>query len=150
MTWNEKYKRLIIIWVASKLFPFASIRYKNLSNFWLIIAFSNGVNFVTARQKISRNTLLNRISLVASHHYDVNYSVINETDSLQTFPTFRMGFHRFGLGLRLIVLQILNRVSLQYFDFTIVPLARNNLIGGGYPLMAHEYLAIRKQRLHNF
>ena len=135
MIWNKKYKRLFIIWVASELFPFTSIRHKNLSNFWLITAFSNGVDFVTARQKISRNALFNRFSLVAGYDYDANYLVFDETDSFQIFTTFRTGFYRFWLGLQLPASQILNRISLQYFDFTIVPLARINLIDEVYPLM---------------
>ena len=138
MICNKKYGFILVIWGALGLIPFISIGQKVSTDSLLIKAFSNdqllpqlistaqkfspevkrltsGIDFATANQKISKNAIFDRLSLLASYHYGTNYSAVNETNSLNRFTTVQSGFYNLGIGIQLPVSQILNR---KHFERT--------------------------------
>ena len=70
---------------------------------------TSSVDFATANQKISKNSIFDRLSLLASYHYGTNYSAVNQTNSIDRFSTVQTGFYNLGVGLQLPISQVLNR-----------------------------------------
>ncbi|MES2517373.1 MAG: TolC family protein [Bacteroidota bacterium] len=132
MIWLKKYGFTIAIWGVLGLAPFKSMCQKISTDSLLTKAFANdqllpiliaaaqknspeikrlgsGIEFATANQKISKNAIFERLSLLASYHYGTNYSAINDANSINSFTTVQTGFYNLGVGLQLPVSQILNR-----------------------------------------
>lgn len=132
MFWNKKYGFIFMVWIISTLIPNKSnaqkistdsLLSKALTNDQLlpqlisaaqkfspeIKRLSSGIDFATANQKISKNAIFDRLSMLASYQYGTNYASVNEINSLNRFTTVQTGFYNLGVGIQLPVSQILNR-----------------------------------------
>lgn len=132
MLWNRKYGFIFVIWIVSMIIPNKSNSQKISTDSLLTKTFTNdqllpqlisaaqkfspevkrlssGIDFATANQKISKNAIFDRLSMLASYQYGTNYASVNETNSLNRFTTVQTGFYNLGVGIQLPVSQILNR-----------------------------------------
>lgn len=136
MYWNKKYRFVFLLWIVLGLLPFVARCQKISTDSLLTKALlhdqllpqlimaaqkfspeikrlSSGIEFAKANQRISKNSIYDRFSLLASYHYGTNYSAVNETNSLNRFTTVQTGFYNLGVGLQLPISQILNRKHLE-------------------------------------
>lgn len=72
-----------------------------------------GVEFSKANQRISKNAIFSRLSLLSSYHYGTNYSAVNELNVANTFTTIQSGFYNVGVGLQLPITEVINRKHLM-------------------------------------
>jgi outer membrane protein TolC len=72
-----------------------------------------GIEFSQANQRISKNAILSRLSLLSSYHYGTNYSAVNEQNVANSFTTIQSGFYNVGVGLQLPITEIINRKHLM-------------------------------------
>lgn len=136
MIWYKKYGINLVIWSVLNSLSFSTLCQKVATDSLLIKAFASdqllpilitagqkfspeikrltgSVDFASANQKISRNSIFDRLSLLASYHYGTNYSAVNQTSSIDRFTTVQSGFYNLGVGLQLPISQVLNRRNFE-------------------------------------
>ncbi len=132
MFWNKKNSFIFLIWIISTLIPDEldaqkistdSLLTKALINDQLlpqlisaaqkfspeVKRLTGGIDFATANQKISKNAIFDRLSLLGSYQYGTNFASVNEANSVSRLTTVQTGFYNLGVGIQLPISQILNR-----------------------------------------